>query len=106
MVDFTLKRASTRPILMARLMTGSGEPIDLTGATVELLMSRNGVLAVDAACVIEDAPAGIVSYEWTAGNTITRGFYLAEIKVTYSDGGVEKFPNNRHLKVHIHEDLG
>jgi hypothetical protein len=92
---FYLKSEDTAPVLEATLTDASGEPIDLTGASVLFKMAtpRNGETVVDTSARIADASAGLVRYPWAAEDTAEPGRYRAEFVVTYADGSIETFPN-------------
>lgn len=104
--DFTIKRDDTAPPIEATLQKADGSAVAIEGATVRfhmLTMAREVV--VDQAAEIVDANEGTVRYEWAAGDTDTRGLFLAEWEVTFATGEVETFPNDRHLYIHITGDL-
>ncbi|AVO37398.1 BppU family phage baseplate upper protein [Pukyongiella litopenaei] len=105
MADFYIKQGDTRPALEAVLMDAKGNPVDLTGATARLHLARNGKVVVDAPCIIVDAPAGLVRYQWAVGDTDQPGAYAAEIEVTDAGGGVETCPNNRHWLIEVVSDI-
>lgn len=102
---FYLKAADTAPVLEATLEDASGEPIDLTGASVGFAMiePRNGATVIDAGANVADAANGLVRYPWADGDTDTPGRYRAEFVVTYADGTVETFPNAGYHDIIISE---
>jgi len=106
-MPFYLKQNDTAPSIRATLKDGSGNVIDLTGASVNFHMKDlNGTIKIDAsAVVIDPATSGIVQYNWTSSNTDTAGPYSAEFEVTYSDGSVESFPNDGNIGILITKEL-
>lgn len=108
MADFTIKRGDNVPILEATLSDQDG-PINLTGATVKLIMKGKGTASgttISGTCVIVSAAAGTVSYSWLTGNTDVVGSYDLEFQITYSGGGIETVPNDGYKSVEIVADLG
>jgi len=96
MADFNIKQGDTRPTLLAQLYNDSSET-DLTGAIVMFHMGE----IVDAAATITDAVSGTVSYQWVTADTETAGTFDAEFEVTFSDGRIETYPNNKHLEIMV-----
>lgn len=101
-MEFKIKRGDTSPALSRVLRDGSGEPVNLVGATVVFNMWLLGSDAtVDHAAVTIGPGNGQVVYEWQAGDTANNGEYEAEFKVTYADGTIESFPNDSNMTVLI-----
>lgn len=107
-VDFFIKRHDTRPPLVKNLTDADGNPVNLTTASgVVFIMSAGGVAKVNrASTTVTDAPTGKVSYTWVAANTDTSGTYDGEFEVTFSDGGVQTFPNPKKMVILVGDDLG
>jgi len=97
---FQMKQNDTRPSLYVNLAQ-DGSVVDLTGAAVKFHMGT----VIDTAAVITDATRGSVRYDWLAADTATAGSYRAEFQVTFSDGGIETFPNDGHLIINIYSEL-
>ena len=93
--------------MRAALENGSGDAVDLTGATCQFHMRPLGstTITVDASAQIVTEATGIVQYNWIAADTDTVGSYQAEFEVTYSDGTIETFPNNGYIRVEITDDI-
>jgi hypothetical protein len=109
MADFTFKRGDTYPFLKAQLKDGNDAPVNLTGATVRLLLKTQGgtpTLLVNQTCTIVDAVAGRVQYEWQAGDTDDVNTLSGEFEVTWSDGEITTFPNEGFFEVAFGLDLG
>ena len=104
---FTIKKNDTSPQIAAILQDGDGTAIDLTGATVRFHMKKIGAstASTDAAATVVNADAGSVKYEWVAADTANAGTFQAEFEVTYTNGGVETFPNDQSIAIVITEDL-
>ena len=106
-MSFYIKQNDTVPSLRAALKNGSGDAVDLTGATCQFHMRPIGstTITVDASAQIVTEATGIVQYNWIAADTDTVGSYQAEFEVTYSDGTIETFPNNGYIRVEITDDI-
>lgn len=106
-MSFYIKQNDTVPSLRAALENGSGDAVDLTGATCQFHMRPLGstTITVDASAQIVTEATGIVQYNWIAADTDTVGSYQAEFEVTYSDGTIETFPNNGYIRVEITDDI-
>lgn len=83
-------------------------PVDLTNATGALLFVKKGsTFVVNAGTmVIDDAPAGEVSYSPSASEVDEAGRFNAEVEVTFANGEIATFPSNGYFAVQIDEDLG
>ena len=105
-MTFYIKENDTAPAFRAILKDGDGNAVNVAGATIRFhMLTREGVVKVDAAAVINDGAAGDVQYEWTAGDTDTPDVYNAEFEVTYADTTVETFPNSSHETVIVFGEL-
>jgi len=92
-----------RPTVQAVLSDAAGQPVDLTGATVELKLRGATVrfLAAQWPASVVDAAGGKVELVWgDAVQTPTAaGLYFAHWLVTYSGGDNETFPNGSNGSV-------
>jgi hypothetical protein len=104
---FFIKQNDTSPNLDATLKDASDNAIDLAGASLRFHMRKIGATSakVDAAATIIDEDTGQVRYTWSAGDTDTIGSFEAEFEVTYGDGSVETFPNNKFFSIEITDDI-
>lgn len=104
-----LKTGNLEPPLAAVLRLADGQPIDLSGATVRLLMrlaSGASSAKVDAECIVVDAEAGHVQYSWVSADTDTAGLFDAEFEVTLPGGRKLSVPNDgQQIRVQITDDL-
>ena len=107
-VDFYIKRHDTRPPLVKNLLDADGNPADLSTAnTVVFIMTAGTAAKVDRVpVVVTDAPAGEVAYQWAEADTDTSGVYDGEFEVTFTDGGVQTFPNPKKMVILVGDDLG
>lgn len=98
--DFVMRKGDTAPILSATLKTDAGVVVDISGATVTFSMrsQANGAMLVTAAsATIVSGPAGTVAYAWAAPDVAVAGIMEAMFTVTFSNGKIETFPDNRFL---------
>lgn len=108
MVDYTITQNDTYPPIRGVCKDEDGVAVDLTGATVKFIMqpTNDETDTVNASAAVEDAPNGVVSYSWQAGDTATEGIYYAEFEVTHSGGGIETFPRESPLSIRVRAELG
>lgn len=106
MSTITIKRRDTQTALQATLISPSGQPANLTGASVRFIMvSSSGAVVVNRPAIILDALAGVVRHVWDAPETDVEGFYTGEFEVTGVDGRVQTYPNDGYLDIRIIADL-
>lgn len=91
-----IKKGDTKPWVFTLKQNGSG--VDLDGATVELNMQDQALTSVITGGSVTPDPdqttnPGKCSYSPVAGDVDTVGAFLAEIKVTFGDGTIARFPN-------------
>ena len=101
--DFTINSGDTTPVLEATLLPAEGQSFTLAGCTVRFRMwaRSNPDDKVNALCSVLDANLRTVRYTWQAGDTDTKGGYLGRFEVTFPDGAVESFPNDRALVIRV-----
>lgn len=101
---FYLKRGDTSPSIRLSI-----EPVTITliGAEVTFQMrARGGGLVVDAPAVIENfIGTPTVRYDWQPADTTAAGLFEAEVRVRYSNGLIETFPNSGFVLIRISEDV-
>lgn len=112
MADFTFKAGDSWPFLKAQLKdspSGVPTPVNLTGATVRLTLktqSAPGTIIVNRQlCVITDAAAGRVEYDWQPADTASVNDLNGEFEVTWGSGEITTFPNSGYFTVSIVADL-
>lgn len=105
--DFHIKQNDTAPSIESVLEDGSGNAIDLTGASVRFMMKHpsKDTAKVDSSATITDATNGKVRYSWSSSDTDMEGRFHAEWEVEHSDGTVESFPNSDYLEIRILDDI-
>ncbi len=105
---FHIKQGDRLPPLRARtVLNATGQPQDLTGATVRVHMRRktDNVVVIDAAAALDpDSGLGWMIYNWGSGETDTPGDYDAEFEATLG-GRPLTTPNDSHFLVRITEQL-
>lgn len=89
-VQLNIVEDNTAPDIVITIQR-AGNTIDLTGATVKLILSLNGTITNTGHqdCIMTDAEEGIVTYTIQAADFQTAGDYLADVKITYQDNTVE-----------------
>jgi hypothetical protein len=105
---FFIKRNDDQPTLDVALRDDKNRPVDVTGASVVFHMrnTADDTTKISGASVtVLAASKGEVRYPWTTTNTNTAGNFEAEFQVTFSDGGVQTFPNDGYIDVIITEDV-
>jgi hypothetical protein len=61
--------------------TSTGEPLDLTGASVSVLAQRSGGQAIVATATILDAPGGVLQASFTP-DTFAESVYSLQCRIT------------------------
>lgn len=114
-LTITMKQHDTRPIQNIALF--SPDPNDITRTVVTDLTLASSVKINAAAQSGGDifssplafaAPRTTGVVVWTPASTDTdvKGTYNAEIEITWSDGGIQTFPNDSFFTVNIVGDVG
>jgi hypothetical protein len=105
---FHIKLGDTEPPLETTLWRGtSSTPASLVGATqVKLIITtRPGVTPDQYIGTVVSASGGTVRYEWVGNEFLTAGTYIAEWQVTYNDGSIATFPNDKEFHIIVRADL-
>jgi hypothetical protein len=107
-VTITIKQDDTQPAMKARLKDAAGNPVNLTGATVQVAIQHYSqpVIKFLRAAHIQNASTGEVWLVWQPEETKVTGLYRIEFRVVYQDGNRETFPNDGYLLVNILERIG
>lgn len=72
--------------------TRDGSAIDLTGATVTLILKKSGGSITNTGhqtCTLVTAASGVISYTATSVDFPNAGRYIGDVRVVYSGGGIE-----------------
>lgn len=112
--DVTVKSNDTSPFIRQTLLDFEGNPVDIAAATVVFTMwtydnATLGSQEISGPADNDQVGAetlGHVSYEWQDGDTALAGVYVGEWEVTFVSGEVETFPNDRHIRIWLMQDLG
>lgn len=105
---FHIKLRDSRPPIETVLWRGtSATPVSLVGVTgVKLVIAdRRGGTPSEYDGEVVNASAGTVRYEWTGDEFDEPGVYYAEWQVTYSDGSIATFPNDKEFIIQVRTDL-
>lgn len=101
-INFKITEDNTAPDYVITCKR-DGDALDLSDATdVELIIQRksDGVITQSGKSAVVTTPAsGVITYTADATDFPSRGIYVADIKVTYSSGGVEILYNQAKWKV-------
>jgi len=89
--NLRVKIGTVGKIFELTIVESDGEtPVDITGATVELIVERNETKT----CAVVDGPAGRADYEVVDGDYPDAGVYTAAVFITDLPGGVESWTEN------------
>lgn len=83
--------------------------VSTVGATVTFRMENaaSGITKISAGTVtMDDAANGVGHYDWQAADTDTKGHFRAEVRVVYSNGKIQRFPQVGWLEIDIEENAG
>jgi hypothetical protein len=102
MANFKIVEDNTAPAYTITC-TRDGTALDLTSATTVTLIIQNKstgtITQVGKAATITTAASGIITYTADATDFPLKGTYVADIKVTYNNGGIEILYNQAKFKV-------
>lgn len=110
MADFEIKTFDLLPTFRVPLTIG-GQPLDLTLALSADFILRSavppgGTVIVNRPAVIESPKtAGIIHYDWVAGDTDVSGDFFAEFEIHWPSTKPQSAPTNAYWTVHIGYDL-
>lgn len=107
MADFTIKQGDTAPVLYDSLTYSDGTQVNLTGASVNLVVRQMTAsnVAFNKSATIVTPTTGSVSYTFTSTDTATAGQYVANWIVTFSGGSQMTFPTVGELEITVEENL-
>jgi hypothetical protein len=106
--DFTIAQNDTSPVLTDTLTYSNGQPANLTGATLSLVMrslaSSTPVTLTGTAAIVEPLD-GKVSYTFSAKDTATVGQFSASWEVVLGGGAKMRWPTVGYISINIEESL-
>jgi hypothetical protein len=114
-LSFTMKQHDTRPLRSLYLTetdpadASLTRAVDLTNASSAKLLAKLASPATSWSSVLafsSPRTSGVVVYTPVAGDTAVIGQFQAEVEITWSDGGVETYPNDGYITLNIVADLG
>lgn len=104
-----IKRNDTLPTIVFTVTDENGEALDLTGCGAVFLMYTDDTVRTEVvnedAVITSPETDGVVAYGWSGDDTATAGEFLAEVSITFPDGGVMTFPQEGFVHVTIAADL-
>lgn len=106
--DYTIRQGDTQPVFAQTLSYADNTPVNLTGATIDLIirsLSAATPLLKTGVVTSPDRPNGKVQYRPSIQDTATPGPYLANWQITFADGTPMSFPTIGFLWVMIEEAL-
>lgn len=105
--DLTMKKNDTPAYVVTVIDPATGVAANLTGATVTFVMRPMTALAptTNAAATVTTPASGVVTYNFTAGDTLNAGIFAAEFHITLTSGVKYTWPTTGYLEVSIEEDL-
>lgn len=116
MASFALKRGDTYPVVRATLRyastpTQAAEPLDLSGAGVELVVHRLWGGSIAVACEVSNPTEGEVRFGWNAALEPLKKWrrYRCEFRVTRAAGGggaatVQSVPSDGYAELAVIRD--
>ena len=106
--EFFIKQYDNEPPLDVALEDDFGHPINLEGASVTFYMRSRTTKQVK----INGGPVtvlypirGEVRYQFRSVDTNTPGIYEVEFRVLDVVNGIQRFPNNGYILIHVVESI-
>lgn len=106
---FYIKQGDRLPELKGQFLDGSNNPVDLTGAALEMHMydPDTDTLKVNAAAAIDGTPTlGRFKYAWAVNDTDKSGRFPFEVEATFSGNRQLTGPNKMNGTIVIAPQLG
>lgn len=102
-MSIEVKRGDTHTITLA--VSSDGAPVDLTSATVRILVRPTGssTTSTELAATVTDAPGGTLTHTLTG--TLAVGPWDVEVEVT-RDGQITTYPSTGFERINMRPDLG
>lgn len=109
MPDYVITQGDTQPILTDTLKLSNGELVDLTGATVKVLVrnpTASEVQTLTGVVKVEGNPkAGEIAYYPTAVDTASAGNFMGSWHVVFPGGGTMTFPTEGYMWFQVQPNL-
>jgi hypothetical protein len=107
MATATWKQNDLEPEVRSTLQNADGSAINLTGATAVYFLMRpvSGGTTIRTTATVVNAATGIVSYDWTSGDTATVGSYYQEWEIMWPSSRPQTVPNDSYNTIVIVDDL-
>lgn len=102
--DYIAKEGDTAPIFPDTLAYTNGQPADLSGATVTLVLRTRTGVAITLPATVINATLGQVQYTPTASTVVPAGYYMGLWVVQFASTQMS-FPTQGYLNVRIEENL-
>lgn len=103
-MDLTWKHGDTSEAINAALTYGT-TPVNITSATVDLILQPSTGSAVTVTMSHVSDSGGTVRY-FPTGTEHAPSNGLAEIRVTFQNGTVKRFPSDGYITYSIQPNLG
>ena len=109
MSDFVTKEGDSVSHMQMTLIYPTGWVGNLTGATAQIYVERTDVRLPEPAILmpatILNAAGALVGFADAGAPTLAPGIYQGEVKVTYNDGTVQRFPNDGFFTLDVIRSL-
>lgn len=100
-------KGDRRPSIQATLKKTDGSVVDLSGCSVKfqlIELNSNVTVLNETASIQTPASAGIVKYDWKAGETDLNDIhYRIRFEVTFADSTKQTFPKDDNFYVDFHD---
>src|SRR2546427_753279 len=106
--DYVVKQSDTAPALVDTLTYSDGNPVDLTGCSVALVMrslTSSAPVELTGQVTITNPLGGALQYSPSSEDTAAAGLFMANWIVTYPDATRMTFPSVGYISVAVEENL-
>src|ERR1700733_2872580 len=106
--DFVVNQGDTEPVFAQQILDSTGSPVNLTGATVQLILrslTQSAPLTLTGTVSSPTPTAGIVQWEPSTADTAIPGDYQGKWQITYADGAVQSYPTDGYIWVRIEPNV-
>lgn len=112
---FLIKQNDRYPSLQATIADDSGNPLDLSGATVSFVFAKapacdapdgtSPTLKFKKPAVVVTPASGVVRYDWADGDLSESGIFWGEFEVSVA-GKTWSAPTTGYIPITVNPDLG